>query len=83
MDYIRQYSLNMPDKIIFHCALSQIRGPKCAQRFVTLRNDSAEMKKEQEVLVLRGGFVEWQEKYKKDPMLVENYDEAYWKANPY
>lgn len=33
---------------------------------------------EKEVIVLRGGFTRWQEKYKDDPKLVENWRASIW-----
>jgi rhodanese-related sulfurtransferase len=42
-------------KIIFHCALSQVRGPKCAQAWCTMINEN-EHRTDQQVYILRGGF---------------------------
>ncbi|KAI5795488.1 hypothetical protein DFH27DRAFT_484351, partial [Peziza echinospora] len=85
-------------RVVFHCALSQQRGPKAALKYlrereklfpggtinVTAKNkdgaaegDAGETKK-QEVLVLDGGFVEWQEKYGNDSRLTENYNAKLW-----
>ncbi|KAJ3094756.1 hypothetical protein HDU96_001490 [Phlyctochytrium bullatum] len=50
--------LAKPKKIVFHCALSQDKGAKGAEL-------------NQEVLVLRGGFTTWQDRYKNDKDLVE------------
>ena len=69
------------DIVVFHCALSQQRGPSAALRYLRERDEKAagtkeevegpseEGKgapssgtvKEQEVFVLDGGFVKWQE----------------------
>ncbi|KAK9898048.1 Rhodanese-like protein [Cystobasidium minutum MCA 4210] len=98
-------------KVIFHCALSQVRGPKMARIYAeaaerhgnkvelafekeTAKKDDEEAveqsskvedttkqkpeKPEQEVIVLRGGFTRWQEKYKNDPQLVENWKASIW-----
>lgn len=70
------------EKVIFHCALSQQRGPNAALKYLDERErlfgadlstkainniDDGEPKeggvKGQEVYVLDGGFVQWQEKY--------------------
>lgn len=72
------------EKVVFHCALSQVRGPKAAMNYLKERrrllkdetDGSSEVskdqadevktdgeKKAQEVFVLDGGFVKWQEKY--------------------
>lgn len=60
--------------MIFHCHLSQQRGPKAAGQYAQARQaaiDSGKLPKEaepstqpQQVLVLRGGFSEFQDKYK-------------------
>ncbi|GAA5982868.1 hypothetical protein JCM10908_006817 [Rhodotorula pacifica] len=110
-------------KVIFHCTLSQVRGPKAARIYAEARrakeaaaaNGSAEKATgekgnaaglgtsvdpfeaarttaaaaaaskssssapgRQEVLVLRDGFQGWQGLYRKDPELVENFDEKVW-----
>lgn len=51
------------DVVVFHCALSQVRGPSAARAYVRERE---RLLKEaggrgQEVFVLKGGFVGWQE----------------------
>lgn len=64
--------------LIFHCALSQVRGPKCAQRYVQsvlLNGDSSQ---HQSVHVLQGGFSQWQAIHGNNPLLVENYNKEYW-----
>lgn len=74
-------------QVIFHCHLSQQRGPKAAGQYAQARQaalDSGRLAKEgevqqqQEVLVLRGGFSEFQDKYKSDPAVVEKYDASAW-----
>lgn len=62
------------DIVVFHCALSQQRGPKGAlqylrerdrmvgQGFVGERKDGEKLDDKQEVAVLDGGFVKWQQK---------------------
>ncbi|RKO90525.1 Rhodanese-like domain-containing protein [Blyttiomyces helicus] len=64
-------------QVIFHCALSQVRGPKCAQRFhstLTATGGSTD----QQVYILRGGFGAWQALYKNEPSLVEQYNAGMW-----
>ncbi|KAH9948895.1 Rhodanese-like protein [Amylocystis lapponica] len=66
--------------VVFHCALSQVRGPKAARIYAETR-DLLQAKGEDsphEVLVLRGGFQDFQEKYKDDPALVENWRKEVW-----
>ena len=65
---------------MFHCALSQQRGPSAALRYARERERvlGAEESQKQEVYVLEGGFVQWQEKYGKDTRLTEAYVEDIW-----
>lgn len=85
-DLARQ--LQGAEKVVFHCALSQQRGPSAALKYLRERErlfgagstvrvitdnidddgkprerDENGRIKQQEVYVLDGGFVEWQEKY--------------------
>lgn len=89
-------TLKDKDTVVFHCALSQQRGPAAALRY--LREKEAkeaeregkveteegqqqvekELKKEQKVYVLKGGFTEWQEKYGEDVRLTEGYQKDVW-----
>ncbi|ETW81626.1 hypothetical protein HETIRDRAFT_417717 [Heterobasidion irregulare TC 32-1] len=66
--------------VIFHCALSQQRGPKAARIYAETRDNLQKegQDKPHDVLVLRGGFTEFQEKFRNDPKLVENYDATVW-----
>ncbi|KAI0916850.1 hypothetical protein AcW2_007131 [Taiwanofungus camphoratus] len=66
--------------VIFHCALSQVRGPKAASIYAKAR-DILQTKGQDiphEVFVLRGGFQDFQAKFKDDPELVENWDREVW-----
>ncbi|CAG8574575.1 11664_t:CDS:2 [Paraglomus brasilianum] len=69
-------------EIFFHCALSQQRGPSSARVYseTLLQKDT---KTSQKIQILRGGFVQWQEKYKDDPQLVEDYDKDAWEQMEY
>ncbi|KAL7322522.1 Cdc25 phosphatase Ibp1 [Mucor circinelloides] len=74
-DLINEYS-QVP-KIYFHCALSQVRGPKSARIYTeTLNNLGVET--DQKVKILRFGFEGWHDKYSKEKDLIEDYDEAFW-----
>ncbi|KAJ7288039.1 Rhodanese-like domain-containing protein [Mycena rebaudengoi] len=64
--------------VVFHCALSQVRGPKAARVYEETRQSVAHDKPAPEVVVLRNGFTEFQRKFKDDPALVENWDEETW-----
>jgi rhodanese-related sulfurtransferase len=59
--------------LIFHCALSQVRGPKCFQRYKNHQKTN-----HQKLYILQGGFCAFGELYKNDARLVENYNQDYW-----
>ncbi|KAH9851699.1 Rhodanese-like protein [Lenzites betulinus] len=66
--------------VVFHCALSQVRGPKAARIYAEAR-DQLEGDGEDiphQVLVLQGGFSDFQAKYRNDPELVENWSKEVW-----
>lgn len=69
------------EKVVFHCALSQQRGPSAALRYARERERALGVKesKKQEVYVLEGGFVEWQDKYGNDERLTEAYVADIWR----
>ncbi|CAI2162648.1 6943_t:CDS:2 [Funneliformis geosporum] len=69
---------NQVPRIIFTCALSQVRGPKCARIYKENTTN-----KDQKVQVLQGGFSEWQREYKDDPQLVEKYVAEHWEYEDY
>lgn len=62
--------------MIFHCALSQERGPKTARIYEETRNTLHGTN--HTVYVLQGGFVQFGQSYKDDPELVENWREIIW-----
>ena len=70
------------EQVIFHCALSQQRGPSAALRYLRERErllgKDGEDKKPQEVSVLDGGFTQWQSKYGEDERLTEGYVKDIW-----
>ncbi|GFF71663.1 hypothetical protein IFM47457_02947, partial [Aspergillus lentulus] len=74
-------TLKDKEKVVFHCALSQQRGPSAALRYAREREAALgpEESKKQQVYVLEGGFVQWQEKYGKDTRLTEAYVEDIWR----
>lgn len=73
-------TLKDTERVVFHCALSQQRGPSAALRYARERETAfgEEESKKQEICVLDGGFVKWQEKYGKDNTLTESYVEDIW-----
>ncbi|KAF5315085.1 hypothetical protein D9619_007352 [Psilocybe cf. subviscida] len=65
--------------VIFHCSLSQVRGPKAARIYSETRKNVLDgTAGPQEVVILRDGFSQFQVKYKDDPKLVENWDKDVW-----
>lgn len=75
---------NGVEDVVFHCALSQARGPKSALRFLRATNDIYEPKKKEalagiNVWVLQGGFTKWQEEYGDDLDVTEAYDKDIWR----
>lgn len=66
-------TLRDQDTVVFHCTLSQQRGPGSALRYlrerermnekgeVGVRKDGEDLAKAQKVFVLEGGFNKWQE----------------------
>jgi rhodanese-related sulfurtransferase len=74
-------ALEDKEMVVFHCALSRERGPSAALRYARERERvlGVEANEKQEIFVLDGGFVKWQEKYGKDATLTEAYEEDIWK----
>jgi rhodanese-related sulfurtransferase len=101
------------DVVVFHCALSQQRGPSAALRYLRekerldpkrwteskreVKEGSGQVEKEdgekkkdgeekeegvaqkkQKVVVLKGGFTQWQEKYGADEKLTEGWQKDIW-----
>ncbi|KIL95397.1 hypothetical protein FAVG1_00134 [Fusarium avenaceum] len=71
--------------VVFHCALSQQRGPTAALKYLRerdglLRSMGEDPKGEsgQDVLVLDRGFSGWQEVYGEDERLTEGYVKDLW-----
>ncbi|KAL5540797.1 hypothetical protein UlMin_042410 [Ulmus minor] len=48
------------DTLVFHCALSQVRGPSCARRLVNYLEELKEETGIKSVLVLERGFNGWE-----------------------
>ncbi|KAI0049468.1 Rhodanese-like protein [Auriscalpium vulgare] len=74
--------------VVFHCALSQARGPKAARMYAAIRDEQGDTKPH-EVLILRGGFTDFQANFSSattcndlqdDPLLVANWDPDVWAA---
>lgn len=75
--------------VVFHCALSQQRGPSAALRYLREREqilkpaekgtESDQSESGQLVFVLDQGFVGWQASYGEDERLTEGYNKELWK----
>ncbi|KIY46691.1 Rhodanese-like protein [Fistulina hepatica ATCC 64428] len=66
--------------VIFHCMLSQERGPKAARIYRETRESSTSTP--QDIAILRDGFSGFQQKFKDDPLLVEGWEKDIW-ASPW
>lgn len=75
--------LQSKETVVFHCALSQQRGPSAALRYLRERerllgSEPEAEGKAQEVYILEGGFTKWQETYGTDEKLTEGYQKDIW-----
>lgn len=71
------------DDIVFHCALSQVRGPSSTLKFLRSLNEIKDPKMVEyfnsvHVYVLKGGFTRWQQEYGEDTEVTEHYDKEIW-----
>ncbi|EME43809.1 hypothetical protein DOTSEDRAFT_44167 [Dothistroma septosporum NZE10] len=73
-------TLKEKETVVFHCALSQQRGPSSALKYLRERERLSEGDDalKQKVFVLDGGFQKWQEKYGMDTKLTEGYVKDLW-----
>ncbi|KAL7934306.1 Rhodanese-like protein [Trichoderma chlorosporum] len=70
--------------VVFHCALSQQRGPFAALKYLRERDGLLAAAGEaappdQEVLLLERGFTGWQEDYGEDERLTEGFRREIWR----
>ncbi|KAJ3116610.1 hypothetical protein HK100_001014 [Physocladia obscura] len=76
-----------PKRVVFHCALSQVRGPKSANAYlrscVLFDSETSDAASKQEVYVLEGGFSQWSGLYGTDNSLTENYNKKFWESGGY
>lgn len=70
------------DDVVFHCALSQVRGPKSTLMFLRSLDDLDDNDKSffenLHVWVLKGGFTSWQRKYGNDEAVTEGFIKDLW-----
>lgn len=72
--------LQEADTVVFHCALSQQRGPGAALRYLrALERVAPAAEQKQTVYVLDRGFTGWQEVYGEDERLTEGYHKELWR----
>jgi rhodanese-related sulfurtransferase len=64
-------ALQNRQRVVFHCQLSQQRGPTCAAAYCKHLNGKG--LKNQEVYVLSGGFNEWARHYGPDKRYTESF----------
>lgn len=58
-------------KVVFHCMLSQQRGPTCAASYARALTNKGTIN--QEVYVLTGGFNEWARKYGTNTKYTQDF----------
>ncbi|GAA5802903.1 hypothetical protein HPULCUR_008378 [Helicostylum pulchrum] len=80
-DLVREYA-DVPI-VYFHCALSQVRGPKSARIYCETRNNpetrsNLNIKTDQKVKIIRNGFEGWHAKYRKEEGLIKDYEKKIW-----
>ncbi|EMG47503.1 YCH1 CDC25-like phosphatase YCH1 [Candida maltosa Xu316] len=70
--------------VVFHCALSQVRGPSSTLKFLRSIDDIKDpelktyLQNNIHVYILKGGFTKWQEEYGNDNEVTEGYDKEIW-----
>lgn len=75
---LKQNNIN---DVVFHCALSQVRGPSSTLKFLRANNDSGdEVLKVLRVFVLKGGFTRWQQDYGEDEEVTEGFNKELWRS---
>ena len=81
--------LNIKKMVVFHCMLSQQRGPTAALRYIREKEEHLKLQGgapssstsgnvEQVVCVLEEGFSGWQREYGEDERLTEGYVKELW-----
>ncbi|KAG5177681.1 Rhodanese-like domain-containing protein [Tribonema minus] len=75
--FIKTLASQGKQKVVFHCMLSQVRGPMCAQRFLSRAPVVAESEgtSPPEVYVLQGGFKGWAQAIAGDAELQQLTEE--------
>lgn len=63
-------SLCNTKRVVFHCQISQQRGPSCAMAYARY---ISHILPNQEIYILDGGFNEWARLYGRDPRYTEAF----------
>lgn len=66
------------ENVVFHCALSQVRGPKAALLFLRFLEDQPDDHINVNVYVLEGGFTRWARKFGEDASVTEGFASDIW-----
>lgn len=66
--------------VVFHCALSQQRGPSAALRYLRDLEAAGAVPEGQKVYVLDRGFVGWAAEFGTDERLTENFRKELWEG---
>ena len=73
---------NKIENVVFHCALSQARGPKAALLFLRTAEDAPPKtgleSRNVNVYVMEGGFTSWARKYGEDSLVTEGFAADIW-----
>ncbi|KAJ1661826.1 Cdc25 phosphatase Ibp1 [Coemansia sp. RSA 1813] len=76
--------------IVFHCALSQVRGPKSARIYNEALAEALETAEpgsplfSQSVYILTGGFTSWVYRFRNtEPELITEFSQQLWNAENY
>jgi len=64
--------------VVFHCMLSQVRGVKAARMYEEARRMMGYDEEAQKILILQGGFQEWQRMHGPDPELTAEWIKDLW-----
>ncbi|KHJ36094.1 putative cdc25 family phosphatase ibp1 protein [Erysiphe necator] len=85
-DLVRR--LKDKELVVFHCALSQQRGPSAALKYLrerekiqgseVLNSENCECKSNQRVFILDKGFNGWQKEFGEDARLTEGFVKCLW-----
>ena len=86
--FVKEEIIEQPERkaVVFHCMMSQVRGPAAARRTLARLSILADDgfggidDGAAEIFILRGGFQDWvrEDGFRKDAELVEDFDARVW-----